>query len=353
MKYPALIIDKKKLEENTRIIVNNCKKYGISVTAVTKCYCAIPELAEAQVKGGANMLADSRVDNLKKLKDIPVPKLLIRIPMLSQAEEVVRYADISLNSEIKVIKALSEEAIKQGKIHKVIMMIDLGDLREGSLIENAMDQVDEMVVLKGISLVGIGSNFSCFGGVLADRENLDVLVKLKEKIEQKHGIKIEYISAGNSCSYHVMEAGDTPTEVNHFRLGEIILLGVDSQLNKIVDSINTDVFTLVAEIIELKNKPSKPFGKIGVDAFGEVPYFEDIGIRKRAIFGIGRQDVKVDVILPKVKGARIVGASSDHMIVDLTDCEKDYQVGDLMEFEVAYGALLALSTSEYVSKNII
>ncbi|MEI8216922.1 MAG: alanine/ornithine racemase family PLP-dependent enzyme [Eubacteriales bacterium] len=353
MKYPALIIDKKKLEENTRIIVDNCKAYGIAVTAVTKCYCAIPELAIAQVKGGANMLADSRIENLKKLKDIPVPKLLIRIPMLSQVEEVVRYADISLNSEISVIKALSDESVKQGKVHKVIFMIDLGDLREGCLIEDAMDVIDEIVHLEGVCLAGIGSNFSCFGGVLADKDNLQVLVNLKENIAQKHGLKIEYITAGNSASYHVMEAGDVPKDVNHFRLGEIILLGKDEQTGKIVENINSDVFTLVAEIIELKDKPSKPFGKIGVDAFGMIPSFEDIGIRKRAIFGIGRQDVKVDDLFPKVSGAKIIGASSDHMIVDLTDCEKDYKVGDLMEFQVAYGALLALSTSEYVSKNII
>lgn len=156
-----------------------------------------------------------------------------------------------------------------------------------------------------------------------------------------------------TASYHVMEAGDVPKEVNHFRLGEIILLGKDEQTGKIVENIHTDVFTLVAEIIELKNKTSKPFGKIGVDAFGKVPHFEDIGIRKRAIFGIGRQDAKVDDLFPKVMGAKIIGTSSDHMIVDLTDCEKYYKVGDLMEFQVAYGALLALCTSEYVSKNII
>ena len=353
MKYPSLVIDKKKLEENTRVVVENCKEYGISVTAVTKCYCANPELAMAQVRGGAKMLADSRVDNLIKLKDIKVPKMLIRIPMISQAKEVVEYSDVSLNSEILVIRALSNEAIKQKKIHKVILMIDLGDLREGCLIEDARALVDLIIEEKGVSLVGLGSNFSCFGGVLADRDNLKFLVDLKNDIEAKHCLKLEYMTAGNSCSYHVMEADELPDEVNHFRIGEIILLGFDEQLQKNVDNTHADVFKLEAEIIELKMKPSKPFGKIGVDAFGQVPHFEDIGIRKRAILGIGRQDIKVEFLYPYDCDAKIIGASSDHMIVDLTDCKREYVVGDIMEFKLAYGALLSASTSEYVSKVII
>ncbi len=353
MKYPALIIDKHKLEENTRTIIRNCGAYGIEVAAVTKCYCAIPELAEAQIRGGAKMLADSRVENLKKLKDIPVEKMLIRIPMISQAAEVVEYADISLNSEIDVVRALSREAVRRGKKHKVMMMIDVGDLREGCLYEDAPALADQIIALDGIMLAGIGANYSCFGGVLADRDNLGRLLDVKDKVEKKHGIKIDYISGGNSCSYHVMEAGDTPEGVNHFRIGELILLGMDVQVNRSYEGAHRDVFTLAAEIVELKEKPSKPFGRIGVDAFGNVPEFPDRGIRKRAILALGRQDCKIDDIFPRLAGAEVIGASSDHTIVDLTDCALECRVGDILEFDVAYGALLALCTSEYVSKNII
>jgi predicted amino acid racemase len=299
------------------------------------------------------MLADSRVENLKKLKDLPVPKLLIRIPMISQAADVVAYADISLNSEIAVVKALSAEALKAGKKHKVIMMIDVGDLREGCLFEDALALADEIIAQEGIILAGIGANYSCFGGVLADETNLNQLLYVKNAVEKKHGIKLEYVSAGNSCSYHVMEAGIIPAGVNHFRLGEIILLGIDVQISKAFFGAHRDVFILAAEIVELKDKPSKPFGKIGVDAFGCVPVFPDYGIRKRAILAVGRQDCRIEDLTPRTEGAAIIGASSDHMIVDLTDCKETFKVGDILEFDLAYGALLALSTSEYVSKNII
>ncbi len=352
MNYPALVIDKQKLEENTRLVIKNCAEYGIEVAAVTKCYCALPELAEAQISGGVKMLADSRVENLKKLKDFPLPKMLIRIPMISQAEDVVRYADISLNSEIDVVKALSAAAIKAGKTHKVIMMIDIGDLREGCMFEDAIALADEIVALEGIILAGIGANYSCFGGVLADENNLNQLLFVKNAVEKKHNIKIDYVSAGNSCSYHVMEAGEIPEGVNHLRLGELILLGNDVQIGKFLEGAHKDVFILAAEIVELKDKPSKPFGKIGVDAFGCVPQFPDHGIRKRAILAVGRQDCRIEDLMPRTQGACIIGASSDHMIVDLTDCKEIFKVGDILEFDLAYGALLALSTSDYVSKNI-
>lgn len=353
MRYPALIVEKAKLTHNTKIITERAAQYGIEVTAVTKCYCAIPELAEAQVKGGVKMLADSRVENLKKMAGIAVPKMLIRIPMISQADEVVRYADISMNSEIGVIRALSEAAVRQEKIHRIILMIDIGDLREGCWPEDAMGIADEALKLKGVLLCGVGANFSCFGGIMPERKNLNMIVDTAKQLEAKHGVQMTILSGGNSVTYDTMINGQVPKEINHFRLGETILLGIDSGAGKLVEGAYQDAFTLKAEIIELKDKPSKPIGRVGIDAFGNVPEFEDIGIRKRAICAIGRQDLRVENVTPRLKGAQILGASSDHMIIDVTDCGEPLKVGDVMSFDMAYGGLLSAATSEYVTKYMI
>lgn len=353
MTYPALIVDRNKLEANTRTLVTRMADRGVEVAAVTKCYCADPILAKAQVRGGASMLADSRLENLKKLSGIHVPKMLLRIPMLSQVDDVVDYADISLNSEPTVLRALSEAALKKSKIHEVILMVDIGDLREGCLPEDAIAIADEILELPALRLVGIGANYSCFGGVQPDQKNLSVLVDIALQVEQKHGISLRYISGGNSVSVHAILTGEAPEKVNHIRLGEAILLGIDSEREVVIDNSYQDAFTLVAEIVELKDKPSKPIGTIGKDAFGNIPVFEDFGIRKRAILAVGRQDVKIDALKPRTTGAKIQGASSDHMIVDITDCAGTLEVGDLMEFDVGYGALLALCTSPYVEKRIL
>jgi len=352
MNYPALKVNLAKLESNTRLLVEKCSARGINVSAVTKVFCGMPEIAVAMVKGGASYLADSRIENLKKLRVLNIPKMLLRIPMLSQVEEVIEYADISLNSEYKVIKALSDEAVKKGKVHQIILMVDLGDLREGVWADDAMDYVDKIMKLEGIKLIGIGTNLTCYGAVIPNEENLSKLVEIANNIEKKYNIKLSIISGGNSSSIYLVEKGTIPKGINNLRLGESIVLGNETAYGARIDGTYNDCFTLCAEIIELKEKPSVPIGEIGVDAFGNKPTFVDRGIRKRAILAIGKQDVRIDGLTPIDENIIILGASSDHMIVDVTDCKTNYDIGDIIEFRMDYGALLSAATSDYVKKII-
>ena len=352
MSYPALKINLLKLESNTRLLVEKCTPYGINISAVTKVFCGIPEVAEALVKGGAAYLADSRVENLKKMKNINLPKMLLRIPMLSQIGEVVDYADISLNSEYEVISALSEAALKRDKIHNIILMVDLGDLREGVWTDDAVEYAGKILQLKGVKLIGIGTNLTCYGAVIPKEDNLSQLVEIAVCIRQKYGIELPIISGGNSSSLYLVEEERIPKAINHLRLGESIVLGNETAYGNRIKGTYNDCFTLCAEIIELKEKPSMPIGEIGVDAFGNKPSFDDRGIRKRAILAVGKQDVRIDGLSPIDDALIILGASSDHMIIDITDSAKEYTVGDIIEFRLDYGSLLSASTSDYVRKVI-
>lgn len=352
MNYPALKINLTKLENNTRLLVEKCAPYGISISAVTKVFCGMAEVAEAVVKGGAAILADSRVENLKKLRNFNLPKMLLRIPMLSQIDEVLEYADISLNSEYKVIEALSNAAVKKGKIHDIILMVDLGDLREGVWADDAVEYAGKILQLKGVNLKGIGTNLTCYGAVIPQEDNLSKLEEIANMITQKYGIKLSIISGGNSSSLYMVEEGRIPKAINNLRLGESIVLGNETAYGKRIEGTYNDCFTLCAEIIELKEKPSVPIGEIGVDAFGNRPTFVDRGIRKRGILAVGKQDVRIDGLTPIDSDIIILGASSDHMIIDITDSAKEYTIGDIIEFTLDYGALLSTSTSDYVKKVI-
>ncbi|MFA7572179.1 MAG: ornithine racemase Orr [Lutispora sp.] len=352
MNYPALKINLTKLENNTRLLVEKCAPYGISISAVTKVFCGMTEVAEAVVKGGAAILADSRVENLKKLRNFNLPKMLLRIPMLSQIDEVLEYADISLNSEYKVIEALSNAAVKKGKIHDIILMVDLGDLREGVWADDAVEYAGKILQLKGVNLKGIGTNLTCYGAIIPQEDNLSKLEEIANMITQKYGIKLSIISGGNSSSLYMVEEGRIPKAINNLRLGESIVLGNETAYGKRIEGTYNDCFTLCAEIIELKEKPSVPIGEIGVDAFGNRPTFVDRGIRKRGILAVGKQDVRIDGLTPIDSDIIILGASSDHMIIDITDSTKEYTIGDIIEFTLDYGALLSTSTSDYVKKVI-
>lgn len=350
--YPRVEISLDKIRYNAETIISLCKRNGIKVAAVTKVFCGIPEIAKVLVEAGASMIADSRIENLIRMKQIDVPKLLLRLPMISQAEEVVELADISLNSELETIKALSQKASEKSKIHKIILMIDLGDLREGIIDEKEIFQtVREILNLKGVSLVGIGTNLTCYGGVIPKEENLKRLVDIKERIEKEFSISIEIVSGGNSSSLYLLENGEGIVKgINQLRLGESIVLGRETAYGNRINNTFDDCFRLITEIIEIKEKPSVPIGEIGMDAFGNKPVFQDRGIRKRAICAIGKQDVSIDNIIPEDNKIAILGGSSDHLIIDVTDSLTKYKVGDKVAFKLNYGGILSTLTSDYVKK---
>lgn len=351
--FPCLEISLSKIRQNTEILSGMCRDSGLSMWAVTKCFCGMPEVSKAIVEGGAEMLADSRISNLKKLRDIPVPKVLLRIPMPSQVHDVIEYADYSLNSELSTLRLLGKAAVKKGKIHKVVVMVDLGDLREGLWPDEVEDFVRTAVKIEGISIKGFGVNLTCYGGVIPNSDNLGRLVEIAKEMERKFDLDIEIISGGNSSSFYLVQNKKMIEGINNLRLGEVMLLGRETAFGEEVQGLNDDVFILKGEIIELKEKPSIPLGEIGMDAFGNKPTFVDRGIIKRAIVGIGRQDIDPSGITPFDEHIDVLGGSSDHTILDLTKCEKDYKVGDIIEFYVDYGTLLRAMTSEYIEKIIV
>ncbi|MDP3058648.1 MAG: alanine/ornithine racemase family PLP-dependent enzyme [bacterium] len=350
----VLTIDLNKLEHNARIIVQKAAEANIDIYGVTKVLCGEPCVATAMLRAGVKGIADSRIENLRELRNsgIAAPLMMLRLPAISEAEEVVRQADISLNSEYATCVALSKFAVALRRVHKVILMIDIGDLREGIWPKDFPALLEKTVLLPNLEVMGVGANFSCFGGVIPDHANLSVLSSLANHLSRRLGKKTE-LSAGNSSSLSLLFDQQLPPEATNLRIGEGIILGRET-INRIpIVGAYLDVCTLTAEVIEVQDKPSVPIGTIGQDAFGNVPRFENKGTQKRAILSIGRQDVVPEGIVPRLKGLAILGASSDHLILDITEAKQPIVVGDTLSFDVGYGALLAASTSKYVKKEYI
>lgn len=351
-KYPALIADIGKIEYNARVITALCQHYHIQVAAVTKGVCAEPEIAAAMLRGGCRMLADSRLENIQRLRKqrFEVDYLLLRLPMVSEVEEVIRLTDISLNSEIMTIKALNTAAQRQQAIHRIILMIDVGDLREGIWPDTLHNILPDILQCQHILLKGIGCNLGCYGGVIPSPDNMKRLLQQKTLIESQYHVPIHLVSGGSSAALHLLTSGKMPTGINHFRIGEAILLGRNPIDRSVIPGACQDTFVLQGEIIECQRKPSVPLGQIGQDAFGHTPQFEDKGIRLRAIVALGRQDVDLHGLTPLDPTLKILGASSDHLLVDITEAQGKYEVGQNIGFFPNYASLLAASTSRYVKK---
>lgn len=351
--YPRLVIDLKKIKNNLDKTIEMVKGAGCSLMIVTKGYCADMEIYKILEESSIEYIADSRIQNLKKYEGTKKSRVLLRLPMQSEADEVVRYSDVSLNSEIETIKKLNIAAKNQSKIHKILLMIDLGDLREGIFFKDEQEiyhAVEEILKLKNIELYGLGVNLTCYGAVIPKNENLLILVEIAKKIEKKFNIKLQMISGGNSSSVYLIGKNELPEGINNLRIGEAFLLGDETAYSQMLDNFYDDAFTLEAEIIELKEKQTVPIGETGVDAFGNKPVYEDLGIIKRAIIAVGRQDVDPDNLHPIDSKISILGASSDHLILNVQNSEEEYKTGDIVKFKLSYSSLLRATTSNYVDK---
>ncbi len=351
MGYPRLISNKEAIIHNVKKISQMCHERGIELTGVVKVTKGEPSLAKLYLENGVDIIGDSRIANIKRMKMAGVngPFMLLRIPMPSEIEDLVKYVDITLVSELKTVEIIGKIAMNKGKRQKIIYMVDVGDLREGVWFENAVDEVTKASQIKGVELYGIGTNLGCYGGVVPDTENMNLLSDIARKIRNKE-TNFKIVSGGNTAAVYLIENNTLPKEINGYRLGESIILGTDTSNNRSFPFLRQDTFTLEAEIIELKTKPSVPYGKIGRDAMGRVPVFEDFGNRLKAIIAIGEQDIQPDGMIPLEKGIKVLHASSDHMVLDVAEFDGDLDIGSILKFRLTYGALLRSMTSEYVEK---
>jgi predicted amino acid racemase len=155
MAAPRLEIDLEKIRHNAKELSNLFGSKGISITGVTKGVLGSVSITKVLVESGINSIGDTHIANIHKMRDagLDVQYIYIRPPMMSEVDEVVKYADASLNSEISVIKTLSECAVKHKKKHCIILMVELGDLREGLLPSDVEETVEATIGLKGVELV--------------------------------------------------------------------------------------------------------------------------------------------------------------------------------------------------------
>lgn len=354
-KTPRLEIYTDRIAENVKYIVDLCHEHGIQVACVSKVLRAHPTLVDTFIDNGADMVGDSRVQNLKSAAEQypDFPRLLLRMPALDQAEDVVQYANYSLNSSYETMAQLSKAAEALNTTHSVIVMVDVGDLREGVWPDKIVSLVTKAAKLPHIHIAGLGTNLACYGGVIPSPENMQTLIECRDACRKATGLPLDLLSGGNSANLPLLLSGGIPPEINHFRIGEAIILGRNVLDRSPFPGTRQDGLRVVAEVIELESKPSIPIGDRGQDAFGNTVDFVDRGVRKRAILNLGRQDVDIEGLTPEDEGIIVLGGSSDHLVLDVSDAHGEINLGDEIGFMPTYSALLAASTSPYVEKVVV
>ena len=352
MHAPRLQIDLGKIHHNAHTLVERLARRGISVTGITTAALGSPEIAATMLLAGVRDLGDSRIENIEVMRrsHVRARMSLIRSPMLSQAARVVTSTDVSFNSELEVIRRLSLEARKLGRTHAVVLMVALGDLRQGIKSADLVATVRETLGLPNIVFKGICSNPAFRSGASSDDRNTSELSTLAALVEATCDTMIEMVSGGNSAILERVFSGDYNGRVNNLRLGESILLGREANHRNVIDGLYADAITLVAEVIESKNKPTRPIGMLAQNAFGKCPDVIDHGTVAQAILAIGLQDADLNGLLPP-NGIEILGGSSDHLVVKSSGDR--VAIGTEMTFQLDYSALLCAMTSPFVTKSLI
>ncbi len=351
-------LHRERLKHNYNFLNDLFQQNNIDWGIVTKLLCGNRTYLKEVIKLGIRQVCDSRVSNLKEIRSIDpaIETIYIKPPAKRAIRSVVKYADISLNTELYTINHLNEEAKKQNKIHKVIIMIEMGDLREGVLGESLVDFYGKIFNLANIEVVGIGSNLNCLYGIMPSQDKLIQLGLYKQLIEIKFNRKIRYVSGGSSVTIPLLVKRILPASVDHFRVGESLFFGKDLFTEKLIRGMKNGIFKLHAEIIELTEKPVVPTGEIGANVAGEKLEFDDRDLGKktyRAILDIGLLDINVESLELMDRKITISGASSDMIVVDLGTRKPKYKVGDLIEFKLNYIGALHIMNSNYIDKKVV
>lgn len=348
---------REELKHNFNYLDTLFKENDIKWGITTKLFCGNRDFLNEVIDLGIGEVHDSRISNLKVIKKIDPETVTIYIkpPPKDIVRDVVKYADISLNTELATLHELSEEAERQDKVHKVIIMIEMGDLREGVMREDLINFYEKVFRLPGIEVVGLGTNLNCLHGVMPDGDKLIQLALYKQIIELRFKKEIPLVSGGTTVTIPLLLRNQLPSGINHFRVGEALFFGKNLFTDGVIDGMSDRVLELYTQIIELSEKPKVPMGELGVNPQGQTAKVveEDVGKTSyRAIIDIGVLDIQPNYLVPVNDEITISDASSDMLILDVGSNPKGYKVGDMIRFKLKYMGALGLMSSDYIEKKV-
>ena len=342
MSMPRLHIDLDKITHNARTLIEDLDARGLVATGVTSAVAGSAEVAKALLRAGVSGLGDDRIENIEALRQerIAAPIMLLRPPMLSQAERVVRHADISFNSELSVVRRLSAAAQEADRVHGVVLIVDQDGRGEGILPGDLVAAAREVLRLPHVTLTGIGANPGLLPGQAADYSPMAALSALAEEVESTLDVTLELVSGGQSAGLAQALDGADIGRVNHLRLGQAILLGREPLHRQPLDDLYIDAITLVAEVIESKTKPVRS---------DDLQEGADAESRRLAILAVGDQDLDPQS-LDAPAGLTVLEASGARLVLDCGD--QVLKVGELVRFGLGERALARAMTSPFVAKTM-
>lgn len=357
-KYPRVDVNIDSIMHNIRI-VNEHLKDNQTLTLVTKVVAGnleiINKIYENCRKEGIKLrgFADTHIADLKKFADLDVEKWLIREPMKNEISDLIKYVDVTFVCEPNTIKWINDVAKKASKVQKLLLTYELGDIREGTDKKNIYKLVELVKSLSNVEVYGISGNLADYGGALPSKAKYDEFIKLCDDIEKKYDFKLSARTLPNSSGIKMLLNNETDEGINNCRFGECIWCGTDPIVDYSeceIKEFKQDTFVLKSQIVEIQDKHLYP---VGDKILGDKVELENNPIRRKALIAVGKEDVNIDELRPFDENIKVLGGSSDYVVLDITDCINNYKIGDIIEFKLSYFCLLKAMNTNFVYKSIL
>jgi predicted amino acid racemase len=340
------------------------KQWSLVVKVLGSHRDTFVKLLQSSALSEVHSLGASHWHTLKLIKELDPEKrtLFIKPPAISNLKNIIKYADISFNSSASTIQSLNDEAGKRGIIHKIIVAVEMGELREGIHRDRLVEFYERIFNLPNIEVIGLGTNLGCMHGIRPTFDKLIQLTLYKQIIEYKFHRSLPLVSGGSSIALPLLEIDKVPEEMNHFRIGEAAFLGTSPFYNKRFDDLRTDTFEFETNILEIYKKENIPDGEITDAAIGNT-VLEKTDIKDSILFDSGRSfkavcdfgmlDVNANHLKPFNDKVKFFGNTSDMTVFDMGEEHPGVRTGDVLRFQPDYTAVANLMLAKYVEKRII
>ncbi|MCX6090344.1 MAG: alanine racemase, partial [Candidatus Atribacteria bacterium] len=335
--YPRLEIDLSIISENITRIQKKCQQWNLQPVAVTKGFCADPPLVRLLLSSGITCFADSNILNLRRIQNLtsqPVELYLIRLPMVSECPVITDLHIIPFVSHLEILEILDREAGKRGVNCPVILAVENGDGREGFLPEELLAASETIRRFRHLTIRGLSTTLACLSGVLPNESKIREFIQWKRAFVEKTGLRDVILSVGGTTFFSLWEDGLILPEVNQIRCGEAFLFGSDISRKRDMAWLRQGAFYIETEIVEVREKKPEWNQDPGYDAFGRIPSHQLLlpYPHKRALLAMGLQDIDDSQLYLERGHVKIIGATSNYLVIDIEDDETDYHVGEVIRF---------------------
>lgn len=244
-------INLSKIQYNAKVLQTILDAKHIQFTPVIKSIAGDRQVVQKLIDLGITHFADSRLENIRQLTDFDCSFTILRSTQLSQLDNMIKNAQISIQTELNTILELNRIAEQLNLKHQVILMVDWKDGREGVLTYDVVKYIETILNLSHIQLIGLSFNFMCFKSGTPIEDDVFMINKFVSAIEREIGYRMKIVSGGNSSMLPLTMYNDLG-KINELRIGETLFRGVDTTTDKPVSHLYQDAIVLEAEILEIK-----------------------------------------------------------------------------------------------------